>query len=138
MSSLSSSKKYQAPSVLARVMHPAALVGLGGAIGSIARWGVAEAMPSGTGEVPWATIAVNLSGAFLLGALMAASLQTESLLFLGTGLLGGFTTMSTFGVETVGLIKDDSAAVAALYVVLNLLAPVTAWLGWQLSEAFLA
>lgn len=119
-------------------MHPAALVGLGGAIGSIARWGVAEAMPSGTGEVPWATIAVNLSGAFLLGALMAASLQTESLLFLGTGLLGGFTTMSTFGVETVGLIKDDSAAVAALYVVLNLLAPVTAWLGWQLSEAFLA
>lgn len=119
-------------------MHPAALVGLGGAIGSIARWGVAEAIPSGTGEIPWATIAVNLSGSFLLGALMAASLQTESLLFLGTGLLGGFTTMSTFGVETVGLIKDDSATIAALYVALNLLAPLTAWLGWQLSEAFLA
>lgn len=138
MSSLSSSKKYQAPSVLARVMHPAALVGLGGAIGSIARWGVAEAMPSGTGEVPWATIAVNLSGAFLLGALMAASLQTETLLFVGTGLLGGFTTMSTFGVETVSLLKDDSTASAAVYVGLNLLAPITAWLGWQLSESLLA
>jgi len=119
-------------------MHPAALVGMGGAIGSIARWAVAESMPAESGEVPWATIAVNLSGAFLLGALMAASLQMESLLFLGTGLLGGFTTMSTFGVETVGLIKQDSTTAAAIYVCLNLLAPVTAWLGWQLSAAFQA
>ena len=95
-------------------------------------------MPPETGGVPWATVAVNLSGAFLLGILMAASLQTETLLFLGTGLLGGFTTMSTFGVETVSLLKDDSTAVATLYVALNLLAPITAWLGWQLSEAFLA
>ena len=95
-------------------------------------------MPPGTGGVPWATVAVNLSGAFLLGMLMAASLQTETLLFLGTGLLGGFTTMSTFGVETVSLLKDDSTAVAALYVALNLLAPITAWLGWQLREAFMA
>ena len=95
-------------------------------------------MPPGTGEVPWATIAVNLSGAFLLGALMAASLKTETLLFIGTGLLGGFTTMSTFGVETVSLLKDDSTSAAAVYVGLNLLAPITAWLGWQLSEAFLA
>ena len=63
MSSLSSSKKYQAPSVLARVMHPAVLVGVGGAIGSVARWGVSEAMPSdGASEVPWATIVVNLFG----------------------------------------------------------------------------
>ena len=119
-------------------MHPAALVGLGGAIGSIARWGVAEAMPPGTGGVPWATVAVNLSGAFLLGILMAASLQTEALLFVGTGLLGGFTTMSTFGVEAVSLLKDDSTAAAAVYVGLNLLAPITAWLGWQLSESLLA
>ena len=69
---------------------------------------------------------------------MAASLQTETLLLLGTGLLGGFTTMSTFGVETVSLLKDDNTTAAAVYVCLNLLAPITAWLGWQLSEAFLA
>lgn len=120
-------------------MHPAALVGLGGAIGSIARWGVSEVMPSGTGtEVPWATIAVNLLGALLLGVLMAASLQTETLLFLGTGLLGGFTTMSTFGFETVRLLQADSNIAAAVYVSLNLLAPLAAWLGWKLSEAFLA
>ena len=119
-------------------MHPAALVGMGGAIGSIARWAVAESIPAESGEVPWATIAVNLSGALLLGALMAASLQTEWLLFLGTGLLGGFTTMSTFGVETVDLLKQDSTTAAAIYISLNLLAPITAWIGWQLSEAFLA
>ncbi|MAH98986.1 MAG: fluoride efflux transporter CrcB [Euryarchaeota archaeon] len=118
-------------------MHPVALVGMGGAIGSIFRWAVAEAMPAGSGEVPWATIAVNLLGAFLLGILMSASLQTDTLLFFGTGLLGGFTTMSTFGVETVNLLKDDSTMAAGVYLALNLMAPITAWLGWQLSEAFL-
>ena len=118
-------------------MHPVALVGLGGAIGSIFRWAVAEAMPAGSGEVPWATIAVNLLGAFLLGILMSTTLQADTLLFLGTGLLGGFTTMSTFGVETVNLLRDESTMAASVYIALNLLAPITAWLGWQLSEAFL-
>jgi len=139
MSSLSSSQKYQAPSVLARTMHPAVLVGLGGAIGSVARWGVSEAMPAGEAtEVPWATIAVNLFGAFALGAMMAGSLQTETLLFFGTGLLGGFTTMSTFGVETVRLLESDSPTAASIYISFNLLAPLAAWLGWRLSEAMLA
>ena len=139
MSSLSSSKKYQAPPVLARVMHPAVLVGVGGAIGSVARWGVSEAMPAdGTSEVPWATIVVNLFGTFVLGAMIAGALQTETLLLFGTGMLGGFTTMSTFGVETVRLIESGSSSAASIYIALNLLAPLTAWLGWRLSEAFLA
>ena len=115
MSSLSSSKKYQAPSVLARVMHPAVLVGVGGAIGSVARWGVSEAMPSdGASEVPWATIVVNLFGAFVLGAMMAGALQTEPLLLFGTGMLGGFPPMSTVGVETVGLIEAGRSSAASL------------------------
>ncbi|MAP85652.1 MAG: fluoride efflux transporter CrcB [Euryarchaeota archaeon] len=139
MSSLSSSKKYQAPPVLARVMHPAVLVGVGGAIGSVARWGVSEAMPTGgASEVPWATITVNLFGAFVLGALMAGTLQTETLLLFGTGMLGGFTTMSTFGVETVRLIESGNPSTALIYIALNLLAPLAAWLGWRISEAVLA
>jgi len=52
--------------------------------------------------------------------------------------LGGFTTMSTFGVETVRLIESGSSSAASIYIALNLLAPLTAWLGWRLSEAFLA
>ena len=120
-------------------MHPAVLVGVGGAIGSVARWGVSEAIPSdGVSGVPWATIVVNLFGAFVLGALMAGTLQTETLLLFGTGMLGGFTTMSTFGVESVRLIESGSSYAASIYIALNLLAPLTAWLGWRLSEAFLA
>ncbi len=120
-------------------MHPAVLVGVGGAIGSVARWGVSEAMPTdGASEVPWATIMVNLSGAFLLGTMMGASFQTEALLLFGTGILGGFTTMSTFGVETVQLIESGNYSAASIYIALNLFAPLTAWLGWRLSEAFLA
>lgn len=115
------------------------LVGVGGAIGSVARWGVSEAMPAdGTSEVPWATIVVNLFGTFVLGAMIAGALQTETLLLFGTGMLGGFTTMSTFGVETVRLIESGSSSAASIYIALNLLAPLTAWLGWRLSEAFLA
>ena len=120
-------------------MHPAVLVGVGGAIGSVARWGVSEAIPSdGVSGVPWATIVVNLFGAFVLGALMAVTLQPETLLLFGTGMLGGFTTMSTFGVESVRLIESGSSYAASIYIALNLLAPLTAWLGWRLSEAFLA
>ncbi|RAH06055.1 MAG: fluoride efflux transporter CrcB [Methanobacteriota archaeon] len=130
------SQKHQAPSVPAHIMHPALLVGLGGALGSIARWCVSEFIPTTSdAEVPWATIAVNLLGAFLMGVVLASAMQTETLLFIGTGLLGGFTTMSTFGVETVRLIQAQSTSAAVVYVLLNLLAPVAAWAGWRLSEA---
>ena len=103
----------------------------------MARWGVSETMPSSDTEVPWATILVNLLGAFLLGAVMASTMQTETLLFLGTGLLGGFTTMSAFGLETVRLLQADSTTAAGIYVSLNLLAPLAAWVGWKLSESAL-
>ena len=93
-------------------------------------------MPGGSGEVPWATIAVT-ARSISSSILMSTTLQTDTLLFLGTGLLGGFTTMSTFGVETVNLLRNESTMVASVYIALNLLAPITAWLGWQLSEAFL-
>ncbi|HJM12889.1 MAG TPA: CrcB family protein [Candidatus Thalassarchaeaceae archaeon] len=139
MSRLCPSQKHQALPVPASTMHPAVLVGFGGALGSIARWGIGELMPASTdADVPWATIGVNLLGAFLLGAVMASSMQTDTLLFVGTGLLGGFTTMSAFGFETVRLLQADSTTAAAIYVTLNLLAPITAWMGWHLSEAVLA
>jgi CrcB protein len=86
----------------------------GGAIGSGARyllsgWLLALAGPG----FPYGTLAVNVIGSFLLGLLMEVSLTTESFppllrLALGTGVMGGFTTYSTFNYETLRLFQDGA------------------------------
>jgi CrcB protein len=93
-------------------------VGLGGALGSVARWGVSAAFP-GSG-FPWATLLVNLSGALLLGILMvvvADVLTTSHLVrpFLGVGVLGGYTTFSTYALETRDLLAAGDYAAASAY-----------------------
>ncbi len=124
-------------------MHPAALVGLGGALGSISRWWISELAPlEQDGQMPWATVAVNLLGASMLGVLMAlaatSEVDTGTVLLLGTGLLGGFTTMSTFGFETMRLVQSGSNTIAVAYVLLNMLAPLMAWVGWEAAHAIAA
>ena len=74
------------------------LVAMGGAIGAVLRFYISETLPSEA--FPWATLSVNLVGSFLLGVVMAATVsnvlgETQAL-FLGIGVLGAFTTMSTF------------------------------------------
>jgi CrcB protein len=107
------------------------LAALGGAIGALARWGVAEALPSSPTGWPWATLLVNLTGCLLMGALLAhlAPRSPEPAWMrplLGVGLLGGWTTYSTFAVEVVGLVDDGSAALALTYVVVSLVGGVAA------------
>src|SRR4051795_5688952 len=85
-----------------------AAAALGGVVGALARWGVARALPSPAGGWPWATLLVNLTGCALIGFLLAvllARFPTSPWLrpFLVTGVLGGYTTFSTFAVETVRL-----------------------------------
>ncbi|MGY2080659.1 fluoride efflux transporter CrcB [Modestobacter sp. SYSU DS0657] len=99
---------------------------LGGALGALARWGVAEGLPSPAGGWPWATLLVNLTGCLLLGALLGAVFPRHPdhpwlRPFLGTGVLGGFTTFSTFAVETVRLADGGAWATAAGYVVASVL-----------------
>lgn len=108
------------------------LVGLGGGIGSIARylsqrWFAANY----THSFPWGTFAVNIIGCFLIGLFWGFSFKSfESnenwKLFLMTGLCGGFTTFSAFTLEGVGLIKEQKLALFFSYlaasVVLGLLA----------------
>lgn len=94
---------------------------LGGALGALARWGVAEALPHRTGAWPWATLLVNLTGCLVLGLLIGlvfARSRSSSWLrpFLGTGVLGGFTTYSAFAVEAVQLADAGRAGTAAGYV----------------------
>ncbi len=98
------------------------LVALGGAVGSVARYalarGVAARWPEAT--LPWATSAVNVVGCLALGVLVARVPEgrAELRVLLGTGVLGGFTTMSTFGVETATLLREQPRA-AVLHVLVN-------------------
>ena len=102
-------------------------VSLGGAIGAVARYGVSESElvdRSLPGAFPWDTLAVNLTGSFLLGLLLAllgsqARWSTARLLF-GTGLLGAFTTFSTFSLDSAHLLRNDAALTAIIYVLASL------------------
>jgi CrcB protein len=92
---------------------------------------------------PYATLAVNLVGSFLMGALAIALaeqvISRDLALLFGTGLLGGLTTMSAFSVETIRLIEEQQTSIAASYVGLTMvLCPLLALLGWRLSETILA
>jgi CrcB protein len=109
------------------------LVALGGAAGSVARYGVgvAAARLLGLG-FPWGTLIVNVFGGFAMG-LLAARVGPEDVnlrLALGVGVLGGFTTFSTFSLETVRLMQHQPV-MAALYVVASVVLSVGAcWAGF--------
>lgn len=87
----------------------AGLVALGGALGSLARWGLAHVFPS-----PWATLAANVSGCFLIG-LLAGWLfvrRPRLRLLCGVGLLGGYTTFSTHLLDAHDLLGEPARAAA--------------------------
>ena len=86
-------------------------VGLGGSLGSVARWGLSQALAR-----PLATLVANLAGCLAIGALLALPLSSGWRAFLVVGLLGGFTTFSTFAGETVGLWTEGARGAAALYL----------------------
>jgi len=115
-------------------------VALGGALGSTARWAVAEALPHASGQLPWATLLTNVVGCALIGVLMvlvAERWRDQRLVrpFLGTGILGGFTTFSTYVVDTRTLVATGHAAVAAAYLLGTLVAGLLAVvLGLRLTE----
>ena len=98
------------------------LVLLGGAAGTLARWGVGLAVPRGAG-LPLGTVAVNLLGAFVLGALLEALAARgaeegrgrDLRLTLGTGFCGGFTTYSALALDTDGLLRAGSVGPALAY-----------------------
>ena len=96
-----------------------ALVVLGGMIGTAARYGLYEAWPADGTGFPATTLAVNAIGAGLLGLLVASAPGASPGLqqFARVGVLGGFTTFSTFAVELATRIRDDRVAVTAAYVV---------------------
>jgi CrcB protein len=81
--------------------------------GALARAAVAELVD--TERVPAATLLVNVTGSFLLGAVTSAGVGGDSLLFVGTGACGAFTTFSSFAFETVRLGEEGRVGAAAAY-----------------------
>ena len=80
-------------------------VGLGGAVGTLARHGVTLALDS-VDVLPWGTLVVNLAGSLLLGLVVAVVASSTLRTTLGTGVLGGFTTYSAFALQTHDLLVD--------------------------------
>lgn len=97
------------------------LVALGGGIGAAGRYGVSLAMPLKPGEWPWATFSVNVAGSLAIGVL-AGWLSSRGdaaeswRLFLGVGVLGGFTTFSAYSLETLRMIERGEWPAAVFYV----------------------
>ncbi|HCB04829.1 MAG TPA: fluoride efflux transporter CrcB [Nocardioides bacterium] len=96
------------------------LVALGAALGAPLRFAVASALDED--RFPWGTLAVNVTGSFLLGLFVALGASGGWLALLGTGFCGGFTTYSAFAVQTHRLGGTRAAAYAGVTVGLALAA----------------
>jgi CrcB protein len=109
-----------------------ALVAIGGAIGSVFRylvgvWSMRLAGPS----FPWGTLTVNVVGSFLIGLLVELvarrlNASTEMRLFLVTGVLGGFTTFSSFSLDAVALFERSALGLSAVYIIASLVVSIAA------------
>jgi CrcB protein len=114
-------------------MHPALAVALGGAAGSLARFYLVVAMKRLDTVFPWGTLLVNVVGSFLIGAVWAWFLDrpdTPEWVRVGlmTGVLGGYTTLSSVSLETVLLLESGAYWQAGANVAANLVLGVLACL----------
>ncbi len=102
------------------------VIGLGGSVGSVARWGVSQAFAPAPGAFPLATFLVNVVGSFALGVLMVFVTDVWSPMryvrpFFGVGVLGGFTTFSTYMLDTRSLLVTHHLGLALAYLLGTLL-----------------
>lgn len=113
------------------------LVAVLGAAGALSRYAIGTA--AGSTTFPWPTLAINVAGCLALGVVLAvgpAKWSPELTTGVGVGFLGGFTTFSTFGVETQTLVRDERLGAAAAYVALSvLLGVVAAYAGTTLGRS---
>ena len=115
-----------------------ALVGAAGALGALARYGIGTSI--GVRSFPWATLAINVVGSFLLGVVLGGPGATRwsptATTAVAVGFLGAFTTFSTFAFEATSMVRDDRAGVAFAYVAASLLLGLVASaLGFALARS---
>ena len=116
------------------------LVGVGGALGSIARYQIGLVMTRRWPAFPWGTLVVNLLGSLLLAVLMQLALRGRiddaARIAIGTGVLGGFTTYSTFNYEALALVQQGSYGRAAIYTGATFVGCLAAGVvGWLLARS---
>ena len=100
------------------------LVGIGGCLGAICRYGIGQLCKLLPLTLPLATFLVNIMGAFFIGVFHGLAsnqgiLSPNGLLFLTTGLLGGFTTFSTFSLESINLLEQGKIGIALSNIILQ-------------------
>ena len=112
-----------------------AALGCGGLLGSVARYAVSVAIPIANGQFPWNTFIINVTGSAVLGFLLILLIEQfprGRLVrpFIGTGVIGAYTTFSTFEVNALLLFREHHLMTGVSYVVASLLAGLLAmWLG---------
>nr|WP_296073267.1 CrcB family protein [uncultured Actinoplanes sp.] len=120
-----------------------AVISAGGVIGAEARYGLSVAWPHPTDGFAWSTFVTNVSGCLLIGVLMvviAEVLPRQRLLrpFVGVGILGGYTTFSTYVLDVHQAATAGAATVALIYLAVTLVAALAAvWAGSALTAAVL-
>ncbi|HZC25928.1 MAG TPA: fluoride efflux transporter CrcB [Actinopolymorphaceae bacterium] len=123
-----------------RLVDTTAVIGMGGALGSLARYALSVRVPHGPRGFPWSTFLTNVGGCFAIGVLMVLIVDVwvaHRLLrpFLGVGVLGGFTTFSTYEVETATLLRDGPGATGLAYLVGTVATALLAvWLGAHVTR----
>jgi CrcB protein len=120
-----------------------AVVSAGGALGALARFALGVAFPHARGAFPWATFGVNVSGCLLIGALMVLIAEVwpaRRLIrpFVGTGILGGYTTFSTYIVDIQQLVAAGRPPLALAYLTLTVFSALAAvYAGGAMTKALL-
>ncbi|MFB8207753.1 fluoride efflux transporter CrcB [Streptomyces sp. NPDC056010] len=121
-----------------------AVVALGGATGACARYGAGLLWPTASGGFPWTTLVVNVVGCAVIGVFMVVISEVWAAHrlvrpFFGTGVLGGFTTFSTYAVDIEQLVSKDRAGTGLVYLGVTLLAALAAvWSAVWLTRRALA
>ena len=124
-------------------MNAYLLVAVGGALGSVARFWIGGVIGAKWGETfPWGTVIINITGSFLIGVFFAVTALPDSRwlaspntrAFLMTGICGGYTTFSSFSLQTLNLLRDGQWLYATGNVVLSVvLCMLAVWFGFLLG-----
>lgn len=122
-------------------------VALGGALGSVSRYWINGLVSDKFGATfPWGTLAINVGGSFIIGVIGAIASPEGRLdsptrqfatQFLMIGICGGYTTFSSFSLQTLNLVRDREWLYAGGNIVLSVaLCLLAVWLGWMLGSLF--